>query len=226
MINVLIIHFNTPELTRACVLSILKHTPNCNITVFDNSTTRPFKPTNGVRVIDNTKGQEIDFNKFINIFQNRRKSDNGYGSAKHCYSVNYCFKYFNDGFILLDSDVLVKRDLSELWNSKIIWSGQPHISGKHPVNIERLYPFCCYINVAMCRKLGIQYFDKNHMWQLSEGRGSWYDTGAWFLEATKGIPSRTIKIKDYITHYGGGSFLKNKPETPEEWLSNNAKYYQ
>ena len=60
--NVAIIHFNTPELTEAAILSIRKHGgEDYEVTVFDNSDARPFtKKMAGVTVIDNTLGQVID----------------------------------------------------------------------------------------------------------------------------------------------------------------------
>ena len=63
--EVAIVHFNTPELTEACIMSVRKHGGmDYHITVFDNSDQRPFTANmEGVTVIDNTKGQVIDFNK-------------------------------------------------------------------------------------------------------------------------------------------------------------------
>ena len=73
--QVAIIHYNTPELTEAAILSLRKHGgEDYEITIFDNSApavdqktgeryeARPFTAEmNGVKVIDNTKGQIIDF---------------------------------------------------------------------------------------------------------------------------------------------------------------------
>lgn len=225
--NVLIVHFNTPELTAAAVKSVLKHTPDCKITVFDNSDKRPFIPIEGVRVIDNTKGQEINFDRVIKSFPHRRSSDNDYGSAKHCFTVDYCFKYFDDGFLLLDSDALVKRDISSLFDGSVFWVGQPHKSGKHVINIERLYPFCCYINTKKCKEKHIKYFNGDYMWQLSEDFiGSWYDTGAYFYDITKHLPHRIIRVTDYIEHYGNASFRKNNTEDWKKWLNKHKELYE
>lgn len=223
--NVCIVHFNTPELTRATIRSLWKHTPGCKVTIFDNSDSIPFGAMEGVLVIDNTKGRNIDFDEMISSFPDRRESDNGYGSAKHCRSVDFLMDLFKDGFLLLDSDVLVIKDVSSLFDNTAAWVGQPHKSIKHKVNIERLYPFCCYINTKMCMENGIRYFDRDHMWQLSDGIGRWYDTGAWFLYATRALPHRKIRTNDYIIHYGGGSFKRDKRISPEEWLQKNKKYY-
>ena len=40
--DVLIIHYNTPELTAAAIRSLWKHTPGARVTVFDNSDKRAF----------------------------------------------------------------------------------------------------------------------------------------------------------------------------------------
>ena len=72
--QVAIIHYNTPELTEAAILSLRKHGgEDYHVTVFDNSApsidqktgerygARPFTDEMpGVTVIDNTKGQVID----------------------------------------------------------------------------------------------------------------------------------------------------------------------
>lgn len=224
--NVCIVHFNTPELTRATIRSVLKHTPDCLVTIFDNSDSVPFGQMESVTVLDNTRGRLVDFGEMISEHPDRVDSDNGYGSAKHCRSVDYLMDRFDEGFLLLDSDVLVIRDVSSLFDETVSWAGQPHVSRKHPVNVPRLYPFCCFINTRMCRDNSVRYFDSRHMWQLSRGRGRWFDTGAWFLEATKGLPHREIRIADYIVHYGGGSFRKDKKETPEKWLNKYRKYYE
>lgn len=225
--NVCIVHFNTPELTRFTVLSLLKHTPDCKVTILDNSDSMPFVKMDGISVLDNTNGQLIDYERMISEHPGRANSYNDYGSAKHCRAVDYLLDLFDDGFLLLDSDVIVKRDVSPLFDSDVIWVGQPHISVKHRINIPRLYPFCCFINTRMCKKNGIRYFDGEHMWQLSDDvKGKWYDTGAWFLHATRKLPHRRINIFDYIVHYGGGSFRKNKKQTKNDWLRKYRMYYE
>ena len=89
--NILIIHYNTPKMTEHLVKSIDKYTPGCTIYIFDNSDKLPFTyKKDNIKVIDNTKGQVIDFNKWLQNFPNRIKSvgrNNFYASAKHCVSV-------------------------------------------------------------------------------------------------------------------------------------------
>ena len=222
----MIVHYNTPVLTDATIRSIWKHTPDAKITVFDNSDKYPLREIDGVTVIDNTKEQVLDFDEMIASFPNRKESGTGYGSAKHCYTVDYCMDLFKDGFVLLDSDVLVKKDLSDLFDESVCWVGQPHLSVKHAVGIVRLYPFCCFINTDLCAENNIRYFDRNHMWELSDPPiGCWYDTGAWFLEATKYLPHREIPVSEYVEHYGRGSWSKGKI-SPEVWLRKYSVYYE
>ncbi|MEE1287995.1 MAG: hypothetical protein UHK44_05295, partial [Bacteroidaceae bacterium] len=61
--QVAIVHFNTPELTEALIKSIRKHGgEEYQVVIFDNSDKRPFtKKMKGVKVINNRKGQIIDF---------------------------------------------------------------------------------------------------------------------------------------------------------------------
>ena len=85
--DIAIVHYNTPELTRAAILSVRKHTPGCTFTVFDNSDKRPFEPMDGVRVIDNTGGQVIDFDAMLARYPDKRDTANEHGSAKHIASA-------------------------------------------------------------------------------------------------------------------------------------------
>ena len=71
--QVAIIHYNTPELTEAAILSLRKNTgTRYDVTVFDNSDKRPFNAKmQGVKVIDNTKGKYIDFEAELEKFPNK-----------------------------------------------------------------------------------------------------------------------------------------------------------
>ena len=55
--TVAIIHFNTPELTEACILSLRKHGgSDYEVLLFDNSNERPFiQQMDGVKIIDNRR---------------------------------------------------------------------------------------------------------------------------------------------------------------------------
>ena len=105
--EVAIIHFNTPELTEAAVLSIRKHGGgDYHITIFDNSDTRPFKKRmRGVKRIDNTQGQVIDFDKELDQYPDRCR-DIGcakgceFGSAKHMMTVQKLWELLPEGFVV------------------------------------------------------------------------------------------------------------------------------
>ena len=127
-INVLIVNYNTQKLTEACIKSINKHTPGVNVYVFDNSDNGKFiNNFPNVTVIDNTDGQIINFNEWLKNFPEHEKSPigigNNYASSKHCVSVQKAIDIIDDNVILMDSDVLVKKDISELWDEKCIYVG-------------------------------------------------------------------------------------------------------
>lgn len=209
MRQVAIVHFNTPEITRACILSLKKHT-DCEVCVFDNSDRRPFGEMEGVRVIDNTKGQIINFDEFLSRFPNKLPTANNWGSAKHCYSVQKLWEYFPNGFVLADSDVLFKKDISPFFDETVAYAGTIYVN-ENRINkkVPRLYPFLCWINVKLCKEKGVNYFDPVRNWKLisSPNPYDWYDTGASFLEdcRKKDLPGKEININEYIVHLGSAS---------------------
>ena len=91
--EVAMVHFNTPEITTAAILSLRKHGgEKYHVTIFDNSAdsetslglnkARPFKlpkdkaereKLGDVTVIDNTKGQIIDFDKELDLVKRIRE---------------------------------------------------------------------------------------------------------------------------------------------------------
>lgn len=219
--EVLIVHYNTPELTAATVQSVWKHTPGTAVTIMDNSGNYRGPASTVLR-------NHIDFDAFLSQYPSRLPTTNRWGSAKHCYSVDYCFRYEPRGFLLLDSDVLVKKDLSPLWDPGVVWSGQVETKFYPCGGIQRLLPFLCYINVPMCTEKGIRYFKGDRMWMLNADPGTplsnVYDTGAYFLEATKDLPHKAVPIFDYIVHYGSASF-RTKPVSPEAWLEEHSNLY-
>lgn len=237
--NVCIIHYNTPVLTAHLVKSINKHTPGTNIFIFDNSDQHPFiNSFNNVTVFDNTKGQIINFDQWLKKYPNREKSGgkaNNWGSAKHAYSVEKCMELIKEPFVLFDSDVLVKKDFSVLFDETVCYKGevinQPGTNNK----IKRVLPFICFVNTPMCKTKGIHYFDENYMHGLRfKGRSDDYDTGgALYIltEQKRGLHSE-IKVADYIEHYGNGSWVSaaEKMKRPKhmpifEWLNKYKEYW-
>lgn len=95
----------------------------------------------------------------------------------------------------------------------------------------------CFINVEMCKKNGVHYFDDNYMHGLfntkKNKRADLYDTGAGFYVNANKFLHEDIKISDYVLHYGNGSWDKGKvlnkkyehKYTSEMWLMLNKKYW-
>ena len=226
-----IIHYNTPLLTECLVRSINLFVEDAIIYIFDNSDKEPFTANiDNVLILDNTKGDIIDFDKWLEKYPRRVKSPgraNLWGSAKHCYSVEKCMELIKENFILLDSDILFKKDVSNLFNDNVIYCGETITQPKS--TIKRVLPFLCFINTKMCLENDIHYFDEKHMHGLwDSGEGDKYDTGGGFYLNTSRFKHEDIKISDYIIHYGHGSWDKKGEEpkqSPKSWLNKNKKYW-
>lgn len=247
MLNILIVNYNTQELTDCTIKSVNKHTRDCQIYVFDNSDQGPYVNTfKNVTVIDNTEGQVIDFNEFLGRYPDREKSP-GYlkgacPSPRHCYTIDRCMDVIGENFILLDSDVMVKRDLNELVDDSCIFVGDVVLQPLTK-NVYRLLPFVCYINVDLCKKYGVRYFDENYMHGINYKKNNpyadRYDTGAGFYYHASKYKHKVIDHRDYVIHFKGGSWddkatrsagkYKNKEEFMEKykqyWKSNKKVIY-
>lgn len=222
--DILTVHYNTPEMMECMIRSLNKHT-SCTIFVFDNSDEDPFINTfDNVEVIDNTNGQFVDYDEFLSHYPNARSTPrSNFGSVKHTLAVDKCFDLLPNGFILMDSDVLVKQDISCFWDESRAWVGEPmletHLDAKK-TKITRLLPFLCYINVPMCRKHDVRFFNEDWMWYLKRVYpNELYDTGAWFYKDSmaKGLPHTEISITPYIEHYSHGSHAFRN-ETLVDWI--------
>lgn len=251
-----IIHFNTPELTEACIQSIRKHGgKDYRVIVFDNSrdltippgaqgndpkqeTTikaRPFrKRIKGVEVIDNTKGQVIDFDQFLSDYPDRNRrlgvwKSSVWGSAKHIRTVQYLWEHIAQPFILVESDTLLKGDINDLWREEYSFVGyvQRNQHGNR-FKVPRILPMLCFMNVPRLQQEGARYFDPQRCWGLQadeNSRGNWYDTGACMLDdilkARPRLKGLHIDIRNYIVHYGGGSWHQNDLKRQADWLKAN-----
>ena len=225
--DIAIVHYNTPELTGALVRSIRKWMPTVHITIFENSDDpRRVLPPMGSRVcyLDNTRGQVVDFDAILARHPQRSMEHAQDASVKHMASVAALWDYLPDGFVLLDSDVLLKRDLSDLADPSVAWCAQLQYgmtfgSGRFR---PRALPFVCWINVPMCRAAGVRYFDESRSWKLAPGM--FYDTGASFYLDCKaaGLPSREIRWEDYAVHFKGGSW---DAKDPAQFLRENRALY-
>jgi len=232
--NIVIVHYNTPYLTGCLVRSINLFVKDAVIYIFDNSDKCPFTAEfDNVTIFDNTKGQIIDFDRWLENYPRKKLSNgkvNGWGSAKHCYSVEKCMELIGDNFFLLDSDILLKCDISELADDKYIYVGTVEVQPKSTIN--RVIPYLCYINVKMCMENNVHYFDDNYMHGLANNvknpYSDRYDTGSGFYINASKLPHNEVDINKYMIHYGHGSWNKKGYKyhcTPEEWTTLNKRYW-
>ena len=245
--TIAIIHFNTPELTEAGIKSLRKHGgKDYRVIVFDNSATltlpdgkviqaRPFMAKmKGVEVIDNTRGQVIDFEKFLAEYPDRNPSVGIYkssvwGSAKHIVTVQKLWELLPEGFVLMESDILLKKPIDEFFREEYSFVGfvQKHQKG-NPFDVPRIMPMLCWMNVPMLTREGARYFDPDRCWGLKadrNDRGNWMDTGACLLdEVLKKRPRLKglhVDIRLFVEHYGGGSWKQDNLNAQMAWINSH-----
>ena len=240
--NIVIIHYNTPYLTECLVRSVNKFVKDAKIYIFDNSDKDPFTAKfDNVIILDNTKGQIIDFDKWLKKYPDRVNTSafkNNYGSAKHAYSVQKFMEISNDNFILLDSDILLKKDITDIIDENCAFVGNTEFwkarVGTAKRTKERAIPYLCYINVKKCKEANINYFDGERIYGLTKN-GDNYDTGASFLEdiKNKNLKWKKISTQNYIVHYKAGSWVEEAKLydnyhtiDSEQWLEIHKKLWQ
>ena len=231
MIQIAIVHYNTPELTEAGILSLRKHGgQDWPVTIFDNSDRKPFKKKmKGVKVVDNTKGKYIDFEAELNKYPDRNtllgKASND-GSVKHMLSVQKLWELLPQGFILMESDVLIKKSIAFLWDEQWAATGRGEWFHGRRQEHDRLFPFLCYMNVPLLVANGARYFDPDRCWNLwpddNDTRNYW-DTGACLLDdIIKTKPALRAKLYpklfDCFEHYTGGSWRQKDEDNQKAWL--------
>ena len=235
MKQVAIIHYNTPELTEAAILSLRKHGgERYRVVVFDNSDARPFRiGMKGVEIVDNTKGQIINFDKILEQFPERDHTigcSKGceFGSVKHMMSVQKLWDLLPDGFVLMESDVLIKKNIDEFFcEAYSVYGYWQKAQPFNPFNIGRMLPMLCWMNVPMLKRGGARYFDPTRTYGLLPGgrknRNNWYDTGAVLLEDILNKRPRLKgfhrDIRDFLVHYGSGSWANNNMQAQAAWLN-------
>ncbi len=228
IVNICIVHFNTPLLTECLIKSINKFTPNSKIFLFDNSNKLPFVyRQDNLVYYDNTKGQLINFDKWLQNYPNKTPrywKANRCASAQHCYTIQKCIELIDDNFILLDSDVLLKRDITELFDENYIFAGE---LGNAHNSYLRVFPWLCYINVKKCKELGISYFNDKYMLGLNTTDDcDWYDTGAYFYEQCKNHQFKRISDNSYIVHLASASWNSTHGKAAQEkFLLENKNLY-
>jgi len=228
--KVVTVHYNTPDLLEKAILSMRKNAPGYRVYILDNSDKEPFtQKMTGVEVLDNTKGQLIDFKKMIAEYPDRTKTSNDYGSAKHSYSIQWLIDYFNEPFVLMDSDILFCKGISTFFNEKYAFAGtiaEDTMYAGFPV--KRVLPVLCYLNPPMLKERGVRFFNSKFMWNLtSKEPNNHFDTGAWFYKEIeeKHLPYCKIDIMQYIKHMWHGSWIEDS-ERDKKWLEENKTLWQ
>ena len=229
--EIAIVHYNTPEMTEAAILSVRKHCiVDYHFTIFDNSDTRPFiKKMKGVKVIDNTKGKIIDFEEELAKYPDKEwemAKKSNHGSVKHILSVQKLWELLPGGFILLESDVLIKKNFDFLWNEEFAACGKVQRFYGRRKEKDRLLPWLCYMNVPLLVKNGARYFDPMRCWNLQPGEdnpGNWWDTGACVLDDIRKTKPELVcrcyaNLDLYYLHYHGGSWRSSDVENQKAWI--------
>ena len=123
--NVCIVHYNTPYALTCLIKSINMHVNDAYIYIFENSDKDKFINTfDNVKIFDNSEGQIINFEKILEQHPEHYKGTlNNYASFKHCISIQKCIELIDENFVLLDSDVLIKKDFSDLYQEDNIFVG-------------------------------------------------------------------------------------------------------
>ena len=253
--QVAIVHFNTPELTKAAVLSIRKQGGgDYRVVIFENSCdaklahgesreARPFagllvdeqtrKALGEVEIIDNSRGQLVDFDAELAKWPRKRNDVESrsahFGSAKHMMSVDWLVQNMDAPFILCDSDILLKQPIDDMFDETVTAVGHVDNGWQNPEGVQRLMPFLCFINAPECRRLGIHYYDGGRCWAILNGKKNcWYDTGASFLEDIRNHHEgklRQVNIIERIEHLWSASWREKDKET-EAWLNKHESLWK
>jgi hypothetical protein len=211
--KIVIIHYNTPKLTISLLASLMKQNITNEIVIFENSDKMLLNAEElfDYTLIDNSKNQVINFNNEIKnlILKNKpseqalnhEKTGVNFGSVKHALTVQWLIDNLNDDFILLDSDVLIKKDIRDIVDTSVGFVSD--------LNKYRVLPFLIYFNVNFLKQHDIHFFDGINIHPFKFGYNK--DTGGSFLEECKNkkITYKKINYNDYIVHYGSGSWRKN-----------------
>ena len=240
--QVAIVHFNTPELTEALVKSIRKHGgEEYLVYILDNSNKRPFtKKMKGVKVFNNRKGQIINFEKELAKYPERDEKIGcakgcNFGSDVHMISVQKLWELVPEGFVLMDSDILIKDNFDWMFMEDQCCCGYVSTCSG-PFAYKRLAPMLLWINVPMCIAGGARFFDPDRAWALHTGwsdKRNFWDTGAAFLDDIKRLKPQChgkaisrSKILSVIVHFGGGSWRQNDMQGQQKWLSQNKSLWE
>lgn len=223
-VDIYITNFNTTELVNLLIRSIIKNVRSLRyrIKVVDNSTLKKFSldesidlEGHSVHILDNTERKLFDTDMFVKKYS-RVDSKNNYASFRHAIAIQWIIDTAEkDNIILLDSDVVIKRDINFVEDKYITIAD----TGSNGLK-TRFLPFIQYFNIKKIRSLKLKYLDIDRMHggrNIMNSRK--YDTGASFYEdvINKKLPYNTINHNVYVDHLKGGSWLgKNKEEFIEK----------
>ena len=208
--NILIVHNNTPLLTECLVKSINNFIgTGCTIYVFDNSDKSPFTyEQDNVVLLDNTNGDLVNFENELRKYNGDDILDGWtYNDFKNSMSIDKCFTLINDNFIILAPDILLKKDISFLYNDNFLFYGSIE---KDPHGAVTVLPYCCFINVNECNQLSIRYFNPNV-------------TEAKFYRGVTEKNCKEINTADYTVSYQETD--DTQCVTMTQWLYKYEKYW-
>lgn len=188
----LIVNYNTSLLVNALINNIQLFDKNSDICVFDNSDKCVFTTEYAnTTILDNTNNNLLNFDtEWRKITQLENKNN---GSWKHAMSVEWFFEYCDEPFVLLDSDVIIKKDISNIIRTDILFAGD--------VVCNRVLPMCIYINTPLCKAEKKRFFDGVTICPFKE-----VDTGYYFRNVCANGPILKFNMFEYIYHLGGASY--------------------
>ena len=151
-LNILIIAYNNKDLIDKCVQSINEITSNTRIHIIDSSDKLDQKLD-----INNYPQNVIIYNTDLDY-----KDEKFPINALFAYNVQWFIDNKNIPFILLDSNIIVNRDLNEF-----VTNDDKNLIIKISIDGYHTKPTMYYINATKLRDYKIQYFDKNNIQYLN-----------------------------------------------------------
>ena len=222
-VDIYITNFNTTELVNLLIRSIIKNVKSLRyrIIVVDNSTLKKFSldesinlEGHSVQILDNTEKKLFDTDMFVEKYS-KVDSKNNYASFRHAIAIQWILDTAENDVVLLDSDVVIKRDIDFI-DEKYVTVAD---TGSNDFKV-RFLPFIQYFNIKKIQGFHLKYLDIDRMHGGRNAANSKkYDTGASFYEdiIQRKIAYKTINHNVYVDHLKGGSWLgKNKEEFIEK----------
>jgi hypothetical protein len=147
-------------------------------------------------------------------------------------TVDKLFDILPDGFLLVESDVLIKADITTMWREEYSFTAYVQRQQRgNKFGMGRILPMLCYLNVPKFKAEGVRYFDPDRSWMLhpdENDKRNWYDTGASLLEDVLAHRPRLkglhVDIRPMVEHLGGASYRTLKGQA--EWLSKHRELWE